>query len=264
MFSQFSHSVMSNSLRPHGLQQARPPCPSPTPVVYSNSCPSSQWCHPTISSSVVPFSSCPQSFPASGTFPVSQLFAWGGQVVSSLIEPGIAPEKEHFPESQEWGSQSGACGLQGWAVLLEFPRHKDTRGVNDRSLEEDDKRHNPSKNGHLKPWPSYIYIPSMSKELMVIFTYCLWLEICRFQQIWLEMPLKKSLIFSLPVKEKIKEGNSFQPTSVGALRKRQSLPLLRVPGQVKDVLGRVNWHLWLEAKLGVWNGQGFVGSDHGV
>ena len=69
-------------------------------------------------------------------------------------------------------------------MLLEFPRHKDTRGVNDiRSLKEDDKRHNPSKNGQLKPWPSYTYIPSLSKELMVIFTYCLWLEICRFQQI---------------------------------------------------------------------------------
>ena len=65
---QFSFSVMSDSLRPHGLQLTRPPCPSPTPGVYSNSCPLSQWCHPAISSSVVPFSSCPQSFPASGSF----------------------------------------------------------------------------------------------------------------------------------------------------------------------------------------------------
>ena len=70
---------MSDSLRPHELQHARPPCPSQTPGVHSNSCPSSRWCHPAISSSVVPFSSCPQSLPASGTFPVSQLFAWGGQ-----------------------------------------------------------------------------------------------------------------------------------------------------------------------------------------
>ena len=67
------------SLRPHELQHARPPCPSPTPGVHSDSRPSSQWCHPAISSSVVPFSSCPQSLPASGSFPVSQLFAWGGQ-----------------------------------------------------------------------------------------------------------------------------------------------------------------------------------------
>ena len=70
---QFSCSVVSDSLRPHGLQHARLPCPSPTPGVYSNSCPLSQWCHPTISSSVMPFSSCPQSFPASGSFQVRNL-----------------------------------------------------------------------------------------------------------------------------------------------------------------------------------------------
>ena len=76
---QFSCSVMSDSLWPHELQHARAPCPSPTSGVYSNSCSSSWWCHPTISSSVVPFSSCPQSLPSSGSFPMSQLFAWGGQ-----------------------------------------------------------------------------------------------------------------------------------------------------------------------------------------
>ena len=73
---QFSRSVMSDSLQPHELQHARPPCPSPSPGVHSNSHPSSQWCHPAISSSVIPFSSCPQSFPASKTFPMSQLFSW--------------------------------------------------------------------------------------------------------------------------------------------------------------------------------------------
>ena len=76
---QFSCSVMSDSLQPHGLQHARPPCPSPTPGVYSNSCSLSWWCHPTISSSVVSFSSCLQSFPASGSFQMSQFFASGGQ-----------------------------------------------------------------------------------------------------------------------------------------------------------------------------------------
>ena len=76
---QFSHLVVSNSLRPHELQHARPPCPPPTPGVHSNLHPSSQWCHPAISSSVVPFSSCPPSLPASESFPMSQLFAWGGQ-----------------------------------------------------------------------------------------------------------------------------------------------------------------------------------------
>ena len=78
---QFSCSVMSDSLQPHGLQHARPACPSPAPGAYSNSCPLSRWCHPTISSSVIPFSSCPQSFPASGSFPMSQLFASGGQSI---------------------------------------------------------------------------------------------------------------------------------------------------------------------------------------
>ena len=78
---QFSRSVMSNFLQPHGLQHSRHPCPSATPGVYPNSCPSSQWCHPTISSSVVPFAFCLQSFPASGSFLVSQFFASGGQIL---------------------------------------------------------------------------------------------------------------------------------------------------------------------------------------
>ena len=76
---QFSCSVVSDSLRPHELQHTRPPCPSPTPGVHPDSRPSSQWCHPAISSSVVPFFSCPQSLPGSESFPMSQLFAWGGQ-----------------------------------------------------------------------------------------------------------------------------------------------------------------------------------------
>ena len=84
---QFSHSVVSDFLWPHELQHTRPPRPSPTPGVHSDSCPSSQWCHPAISSSVVPFSSCPQSLPASESFPMSQLFAWGGQCFSFSIIP---------------------------------------------------------------------------------------------------------------------------------------------------------------------------------
>ena len=83
---EFSHSVVSDSLRPLESQHARPPCPSPTPGVHSNSCPSSRWCHPAISSSVVPFSSCPQSLPASGSFPVSQLFTWGGQILEFQLQ----------------------------------------------------------------------------------------------------------------------------------------------------------------------------------
>ena len=88
---QFSRSVVSDPLQPHGLQHARPPCPSPTPGAYSNSCPLSQWCHPTISSSVVHFSSCLQSFPASGSFPVSQFFAWGGQSIGVSASASVLP-----------------------------------------------------------------------------------------------------------------------------------------------------------------------------
>ena len=90
---QFSHSVMSNSLPLHGLQHARLTWPSPTPGDCSNSCPSSQWCHPTISFSVDPFSSCPQSFPASGSFPMSQFFTWGGQIIGFSFS--ISPSNEY-------------------------------------------------------------------------------------------------------------------------------------------------------------------------
>ena len=82
---------MSDSLWPHESQHARPPCPSQTPGVYSNSCPSSWWCHPAISSSVIPFSSCPQSFPASGSFLTSQLFAWGGQSIGVSASASMLP-----------------------------------------------------------------------------------------------------------------------------------------------------------------------------
>ena len=89
----FSPSVVSSSLWPHELQHTRPPCPSPAPGVHSNSCPSSRWCHPAISSSVVPFSSCPQSLPASESFPMSQLFAWGGQ------STGVSALASFFPKN---------------------------------------------------------------------------------------------------------------------------------------------------------------------
>ena len=94
---QFSHSVVSDSLQPHESQHARPPCPSPTPGVYSNWCPLSRWCHPAISSSVVPFSSCPQSLPASGSFPMSQLLAWGGQSIRVSASASVLPMN-----TQDW------------------------------------------------------------------------------------------------------------------------------------------------------------------
>ena len=111
---QFSCSVMSDSWRPHGLQHARFPCPSPTPRACSNSCPSSQWCHPTISSSVIPFSFCLQSFPASGSFPMSQLFALGGQSI------GISASASVFPMIKKkslfmWKIQClGETNLRSW------------------------------------------------------------------------------------------------------------------------------------------------------
>ena len=94
---QFSRSVMSGSLQPCELQHARPPCPSPTPGVHPNPCPSSRWCHPTISSSVVPFSSCPWSFPASGSFQMSQRFASGDQNVGVSASTSVLPMN-----TQDW------------------------------------------------------------------------------------------------------------------------------------------------------------------
>ena len=103
---QFSRSVLSNSLQPHEPQHARPPCPSPTPRVYPNPCPSSRWCHLTFSSSVVPFSSCPQSLPASGSFPVSQLFTWRGQSIG--VSASVLPVN-----TQGWAP----LGWTGWISL---------------------------------------------------------------------------------------------------------------------------------------------------
>ena len=105
---QFSCSVMSNSSWPHELQHTRPPYPSPKPRVYSSSCPLSRWCHPTISSSVVPFSSCPQSFPTSGSFPMSQLFASGGQSIGISASTSILPMN-----TQDWSP----LGWTGWISL---------------------------------------------------------------------------------------------------------------------------------------------------
>ena len=94
---QFSCSVMSDSFGPHESQHARPPCPSQTPRVHSNSCSSSRWCHPAISSSVVPFSSCPQSLPASGSFPMSQLFTWDGQSIGVSASTSVL-----LMNTQDW------------------------------------------------------------------------------------------------------------------------------------------------------------------
>ena len=99
---QFSHSVVPNSLRPHEWQHARPPCPSPTPRAHSDSHPSSQWYHPAISSSVILFSSCPQSLPASEAFPMSHLFTWGGQSTGVSALASFLPKKSQGWFPSEW------------------------------------------------------------------------------------------------------------------------------------------------------------------
>ena len=106
---QFSSVAQScPTLRPHGLQRSRPPCPSPTPRIYSNSCPLSRWCHPTISSSVIPFSSYPQSFPASGSFQMSQFFASGGQSIGVSASATVLPMN-----TQDWSPL-------GWTSWISF------------------------------------------------------------------------------------------------------------------------------------------------
>ena len=106
---QFSCSVMSDSLWPHELQHARPPCPSPTPGVYPNSCASSRWCHPTISSSVVPFSSCPQFCPASGSSQMSQLFTSGGQSIGVPALASVLPMNIQDWSPLGWTGGSPCC-----------------------------------------------------------------------------------------------------------------------------------------------------------
>ena len=103
---QFSRSAMSNSLQPHESQHARSPCPSSTPRVHPNSSPSSQWCHPAISSSVIPFSSCPQSLPASGSFLMSQRFAWGGQNIGVSASASVLPMN-----TQDWSPLGWTGGI---------------------------------------------------------------------------------------------------------------------------------------------------------
>ena len=114
---QFSCSVMSNSLQPHELQHARPPCPSPTRRVHLNSCPSSQWCHPAISSSFVPFSSCPQSLRASESLTMSQLFAWGGQSTGVSASASVLPKNTQGWSPLEW---TGWISLQSKGLSRVF------------------------------------------------------------------------------------------------------------------------------------------------
>jgi len=141
---QFSGSVMSNSLQPHRLQHSRLPCPSPTPRTYSNSCPSHWWCHPTVSSSVIPFSSCLQSFTASGSFPMSQFFTSGGQSIGVSALASVLPMN-----IQDWFP----LGLTGW-ISLQF------KWLSTKSL----LQHHSSKASFL--WHSAFFIVQLSHPYM--------------------------------------------------------------------------------------------------
>ena len=141
---QFGCSVVSDSLQPHESQHARPPCPSPTPGVYSNSYPSSRWCHPTISSSVIPFSSCPQSFPASGSFQMSQLFASGGQSIR------VSASASDLPVNiQDWSPL-------GWTSWISLQSKGLTRAFSNTTVQKHQffsAQLSSQSNSHIHTWP---------------------------------------------------------------------------------------------------------------
>ena len=141
---QFSHSFVSNPLRPHESQHSRPPCPSPTPRVHSGSCPSSQWCHPDISSSVVPFSSCLQSLPASGSFPMSQLFAWGGQTIGVSALASVLPMNTQDWSPLEW---------TGWISLQSKGLSRVFSNTTVQKHQFFDAQLSSPSNSHIHTWP---------------------------------------------------------------------------------------------------------------
>ena len=141
---QFSRSVVSDSLRPHESQHARPPCPSPTPRVHSDSCPLSQWCHPAISSSVVPFSFCLQSLPASESFPMSQLFTWGGQSTGVSALASFLPKKSQGWSPSQW---TGWISLQSKGI---------SRVFSNTAVQKHQffgAQHSSQSNSHIHTWP---------------------------------------------------------------------------------------------------------------
>ena len=137
----FSRSVVSNSWGPHESQHARPPYPSPTPGVYSNSCPSSRWCHSAISSSVAPFSSCPQSLPASGFFSMIQLFTWGGQSTGVSASASVLPMN-----TQDWSPLGWTGWIQGTVKSLLQHHSSKAAILNFAQLSS-------QSNSHIHTWP---------------------------------------------------------------------------------------------------------------
>ena len=141
---QFSHSVVSDSLQPHEPQDPRPRCQSPTPGVHPNPCPPSWWCHPAISSSVIPFSSCPQSLPATGSLPMSQLFTWRGQSIGVSASTSVLPMN-----SQDWSPL-------GWTSWISLQSKGFSRVFSNTTVQKHqflDAQPSSQSNSHIHTWP---------------------------------------------------------------------------------------------------------------
>ena len=156
---QFSHLVVSDSLGPHESQHARPPCPSPTPRVYPNSCALCQWCHPAISSSVVPFSSCPQSLPASESFPMNQLFAWGGQSIGVSASASVLPMN-----TQDWSP----LGWTGWLTVQSKGLSRVFSNTTVQKHQFFDAQLSSQSNSHIHTW-SLVSAIHQCKSVIIIF-----------------------------------------------------------------------------------------------
>ena len=154
---------MSDSLRPHEPQHTRPPCPSPTPGVYSNSCPLSRWYHPTISSSVVPFSSCPQSLPASESFPVGQLFTWGGQSTGVSALPSVLPQKSQGWSPSEW---------TGWISLQSKGLSRVFSNTTVQKHQFFSAQPSSQSNSHIHTWPQEKPQPWLDGTLLAKWCLC--------------------------------------------------------------------------------------------
>ena len=141
---QFSHSVVSDSLLPHELQHTRPPCPAQTPRIHSNSCPLSRWCNPAISSSVIPFSSCPQSLPALRSFPMSQLFTWGGQSIGVSALASVLPMNTQDWSPLEW---------TGWISLQSNGLSKVFSSTTVQKHQFFGTQPSSQSNSHIHTWP---------------------------------------------------------------------------------------------------------------
>ena len=161
----FSRSVMSDSLWPHELQHARPPCPSPTSGVYPNSCPWSQWCHPVISSSVIPFSSCLQSFPESGSFQMSQLFTSGGQSIGISVSASVLPVN-----TQDWSP----LGWTGWISLQSKGLSRVFSNTTVQKHQFFGVQPSSQSNSHIHTWPLEKPQPWLDGHLSAKQCLCFW------------------------------------------------------------------------------------------